>query len=64
MVTDSGPAQHSQQGPGGCIGVQPTGLHMVCGLGEGVQPCSSWSPVGRTFGVWCTGPNKAYSVSV
>ncbi|PWA30265.1 hypothetical protein CCH79_00020260 [Gambusia affinis] len=35
------------------LGVRPTSLHVFCGLGEGVRPCPSGSPVGvlQEYGV-------------
>ena len=38
MVFD-GPALHPQQGTRGCVGVWPTGPHVFCGSGKGIQPC-------------------------
>ena len=62
---NSGPALHPQQDPGGCMGVRPTSLHVLWGLGESVLPCPSGSPVGGAPGVWSAGPlDRGCSVSV
>ena len=37
------------------MGVCSTSLHVFCGLGEGVRPCPSGSPVGGASGVWSDG---------
>lgn len=53
---NTGPALHPRQGPGVCVGVRPTGLNVLCGLGKGVRRCPSASPVGGIPGVWGTRP--------
>ncbi|KAI3374131.1 hypothetical protein L3Q82_005986 [Scortum barcoo] len=42
----AGPALYPPQGAGGFMGVCPTSPHVLCGSGEGIQPCPSWYSVG------------------
>ena len=40
LAVEKWTALHPQQGPGGCMGVRPTVLHVFCGLGEGILTMS------------------------
>uniref|UniRef100_A0A3Q0T271 Immunoglobulin C1-set domain-containing protein n=1 Tax=Amphilophus citrinellus TaxID=61819 RepID=A0A3Q0T271_AMPCI len=62
---NTGPALYPLKEIRVCVGVCPTSLHVLCGLGEGIQPCPSGYPVGGPAGVWGVWPVVAgHSVSV
>lgn len=52
---DSGPSLHPRQGTrwwSECMGVRPTSLHVLCGLGESIWPCTLEHLVEGAPGVW------------
>ena len=50
-LRNTGPALYPPQGARGFMGVCRTSSHVVCGLGESIQPCPSWHTVGGAPGV-------------
>ncbi|KAK9542007.1 hypothetical protein VZT92_002011 [Zoarces viviparus] len=53
---NSGLALYPRKTTGGVLGVCPTSLHVLCGLGEGFQQSPSGVLVGGAAGVWGAGP--------
>ena len=54
MPWNSGPALHSCRGTWWLMGVHTSGLHLLCGLEEGVWPCLSGHLVDSAVGIWGT----------
>jgi len=52
---NNGPALYPCRVVAGGMGVCPSSLHALCGLGEGLRPCPLGNPVGGTAGIWATG---------